>query len=85
MRVVVHIGRRAGWVLVPALLLTGCFAKVQELPALAQTPTFAPAPGDQPRSPRGAGHLGGGGSRAATFAAGVLEALARIRGEGRER
>jgi predicted acylesterase/phospholipase RssA len=78
MRVVGNIGRRAGWALVPALLLSGCFAKVQELPALAQKPAFAPVPETSPDLLVGLA-ISGGGSRAATFAAGVLEALARIR------
>jgi len=78
MRAVAKIGRRAGWLLVPALLLTGCFAKVQELPVLAQKPTFAPVPETRPDLLVGLA-ISGGGSRAATFAAGVLEALARIR------
>ena len=50
MRAVAKIGRRAGWVLVPALLLSGCFAKVKELPALAERPTFAPVPETAPIS-----------------------------------
>jgi predicted acylesterase/phospholipase RssA len=78
MRVVAKIGRRAAWVVVLALLLTGCFAKVKELPALAEKPTFAPVPEASPDLLVGLA-ISGGGSRAATFAAGVLEALARIR------
>jgi predicted acylesterase/phospholipase RssA len=78
MRAAAKIGRRAGWLVVLALLLTGCFAKVKELPALAQGPTFAPVPEASPDLLVGLA-ISGGGSRAATFAAGVLEALARIR------
>jgi predicted acylesterase/phospholipase RssA len=78
MRAAAKIGRRAGWLVVMALLLTGCFAKVKELPALAQGPTFAPVPEASPDLLVGLA-ISGGGSRAATFAAGVLEALARIR------
>lgn len=78
MRAAAKIGRRAGWLVVLALLLTGCFAKVKELPALAQAPTFAPVPEANPDLLVGLA-ISGGGSRAATFAAGVLEALARIR------
>lgn len=78
MRAVAKIGRRAAWVVVLALLLAGCFARVKELPALAEKPTFAPVPEASPDLLVGLA-ISGGGSRAATFAAGVLEALARIR------
>ena len=78
MTAVATIGRRSAWFVGLALLLTGCFAKVQDLPALAQKPTFAPVPEASPDLLVGLA-ISGGGSRAATFAAGVLEALARIR------
>lgn len=59
------------------LALTGCFAKIHQLPAHQDktSPVFAPLP-DQPRLVGIA--VSGGGSRAATFAAGALEALAEI-------
>jgi hypothetical protein len=65
------------------LLLTGCFAKVQTLPAQTDSPLFAPLP--DPDVLVGLA-VSGGGSRAATFAAGALEALAelRITREGQE-
>ena len=61
-----------------SLMLTGCFAKIHQLPAHSDksTPVFAPLP-DQPMLVGLA--VSGGGSRAATFAAGALEALADIR------
>jgi predicted acylesterase/phospholipase RssA len=58
------------------LLLTGCFAKVQTLPAQTDSPLFAPLP--DPDVLVGLA-VSGGGSRAATFAAGALEALADVR------
>jgi predicted acylesterase/phospholipase RssA len=60
------------------LLLTGCFAKIHSLPAHPDknSPVFAPLP-DQETLVGLA--ISGGGSRAATFAAGALEALANIR------
>jgi predicted acylesterase/phospholipase RssA len=60
------------------LLLTGCFAKIQHLPAHSDktAPVFVPLP-DQDVLVGIA--VSGGGSRAATFAAGALEALANIR------
>lgn len=68
------------------LALTGCFAKIHQLPAQpdAETPVFAPLP-DQETLVGLA--VSGGGSRAATFAAGALEALAEIRitRDGKER
>ena len=68
------------------LVLTGCFAKIHHLPAHTDktTPVFAPLP-DQDTLVGLA--VSGGGSRAATFAAGTLEALANIRvmEGGRER
>jgi hypothetical protein len=67
-----------------SLTLTGCFAKIQQLPAHPDksTPVFAPLP-DKPILVGLA--VSGGGSRAATFAAGALEALAgiRVQHEGR--
>ncbi len=67
-----------------SLTLTGCFAKIQQLPAHLDksTPVFAPLP-DKPILVGLA--VSGGGSRAATFAAGALEALAgiRVQHEGR--
>lgn len=61
-----------------AVALTGCFAKIQHLPAHPDksAPVFAPLP-DRPTLVGLA--VSGGGSRAATFAAGALEALAGIR------
>lgn len=61
-----------------SLLLTGCFAKIHQLPAHPDTatPVFAPLP-DQDMLVGIA--ISGGGSRAATFAAGALEALANVR------
>lgn len=57
--------------------LAGCFAKIHPLPAHPDksTPVFAPLP-DQDTLVGIA--VSGGGSRAATFAAGTLEALANI-------
>ena len=64
-------------VLTMSLLLTGCFAKVYELPSQPEhaEALFAPLP-DQDFMVGLA--VSGGGSRAATFAAGALEALAEI-------
>lgn len=80
MSVAATLGRGAGWVvgLSLVLALTGCFAKVKELPALDKKPAFAPIPESSPDLLVGLA-ISGGGSRAATFAAGVLEALARVR------
>ena len=68
------------------LALTGCFAKIHQLPAHPDknTPVFAPL-ADQETLVGLA--VSGGGSRAATFAASALEALAdiRITQEGKER
>ena len=66
------------------LLLTGCFAKIQTLPAQTHSPLFAPLP--DPDVLVGLA-VSGGGSRAATFAAGALEALAdvRVTRDGKER
>ena len=59
------------------LLLAGCFAKIQQLPAQPENAEalFAPLP-EQDFMVGLA--VSGGGSRAATFAAGALEALAEI-------
>jgi len=64
-------------VLTMSLLLTGCFAKIYELPSQPEhaEALFAPLP-DQDFMVGLA--VSGGGSRAATFAAGALEALAEI-------
>ena len=80
MSVAATLGRGAGWVvgLSLVLALTGCFAKVKELPALDKKPAFDPIPESSPDLLVGLA-ISGGGSRAATFAAGVLEALARVR------
>src|SRR5574341_1184162 len=68
------------------LALTGCFAKIHQLPAHSDknTPVFAPL-ADQETLVGLA--VSGGGSRAATFTAGALEALAKIRvtRDGKER
>jgi predicted acylesterase/phospholipase RssA len=68
------------------LALAGCFAKIHQLPAHPdpKIPVFAPL-ADQETLVGLA--VSGGGSRAATFAAGALEALAEIRisREGKER
>jgi predicted acylesterase/phospholipase RssA len=68
-----HVGLVVGVGLIFAL--TGCFAKIQQLPAHPDksTPVFAPL-ADQDALVGLA--VSGGGSRAATFAAGALEALA---------
>jgi len=60
------------------LTLSGCFAKIHTLPAHTgqQTPVFAPLPDRETLLGLA---VSGGGSRAATFAAGALEALANVR------
>jgi predicted acylesterase/phospholipase RssA len=60
------------------LALTGCFAKIHQLPAHPDknAPVFAPLPDHETLVGIA---VSGGGSRAATFAAGALEALANIR------
>lgn len=58
-----------------ALFTTGCFAQIEILPSHGDSPVFA-APPDQNR-PVGLA-VSGGGSRAAVFAAGALEALAEV-------
>ena len=60
------------------LILTGCFSKVERLPALSSPPVFAPLPEPDPHMMVGLA-ISGGGSRAATFAAGVLEALGELK------
>ena len=66
----------AAW-LTLTVLLTGCFAKIYELPSQPETADalFPPLP-DQDFMVGLA--VSGGGSRAATFAAGALEALAEL-------
>jgi patatin-like phospholipase len=68
---------RVATVLTVSLLLAGCFAKIQHLPSQPENAEalFAPLP-DQDFMVGLA--VSGGGSRAATFAAGALEALAEI-------
>jgi len=68
------------------LALAGCFAKIHQLPAHPDTKTPVFAPLADPETLVGLA-VSGGGSRAATFAAGALEALAEIRipREGKER
>ena len=58
-----------------ASVLAGCFAKVTNLPRKAE-PAFEPIPEADPNLIVGLA-ISGGGSRAATFAAGALEALAK--------
>lgn len=60
------------------LAFPGCFAKVHTLPAHEDphTPVFAPLPDRETLLGLA---VSGGGSRAATFAAGTLEALASVR------
>ncbi len=60
------------------LALSGCFAKIHQLPAHTDPhqPVFAPLPD---RDTLVGLAVSGGGSRAATFAAGTLEALAHVR------
>jgi predicted acylesterase/phospholipase RssA len=69
--------RRPRWLVALALLLGGCFAQVKDLPPLTVKPAFAPVPEASPDLLVGLA-ISGGGSRAATFAAAVLEGLARI-------
>ena len=68
------------------LALSGCFAKIHQLPAHTDQhqPVFAPLPD---RDTLVGLAVSGGGSRAATFAAGTLEALANVRfmEDGQER
>jgi predicted acylesterase/phospholipase RssA len=69
--------RRPRWLVALAMLLGGCFAQVKDLPPLTVKPAFAPVPEASPDLLVGLA-ISGGGSRAATFAAAVLEGLARI-------
>ena len=69
--------RRPRWLVALAMLLGGCFAQVKDLPPLTVKPAFAPVPEASPDLFVGLA-ISGGGSRAATFAAAVLEGLARI-------
>lgn len=69
--------RRPRWLVALALLLGGCLAQVKDLPPLTVKPAFAPVPEASPDLLVGLA-ISGGGSRAATFAAAVLEGLARI-------
>jgi predicted acylesterase/phospholipase RssA len=64
-------------VLSAGLLLSGCFAKIHELPAQPEhaEALFAPLPHQDFMVGLA---VSGGGSRAATFAAGALEALAEV-------
>lgn len=61
-----------------SLILTGYFAKVEQLPSLKKPPVFAPLPESDPDMLIGL-TISGGGSLAATFVAGVLEALAELK------
>ncbi|HKW94603.1 MAG TPA: patatin-like phospholipase family protein [Methylomirabilota bacterium] len=70
--------RQLGRIAALALLLGGCFAQVKDLPPVDKGATFAPIPERDPDLLVGLA-ISGGGSRAATFAAGVLEALAQVR------
>jgi predicted acylesterase/phospholipase RssA len=72
------IGHGSRAILLLTLLLAGCLARVKELPPLVDKPLFAPIAETQPDLMVGLA-ISGGGSRAAIFAAAVLEALARVR------
>jgi predicted acylesterase/phospholipase RssA len=72
------IRRSVLWIAILTLILTGCFSKVERLPALSTPPVFATLPEPDPHMMVGLA-LSGGGSRAATFAAGVLEALGELK------
>ena len=69
--------RHVAAVLSASILVTGCFAKIHELPSQPEgaEALFAPLP-DQDFMVGLA--VSGGGSRAATFAAAALEALAEL-------
>jgi predicted acylesterase/phospholipase RssA len=69
------------WIAILTLILTGCSSKVERLPALSSPPVFAPLPEPDPHMMVGLA-ISGGGSRAATFAAGVLEALGELKIKG---
>ncbi len=60
------------------VVLTGCFPKVEPLPPAAGAFVFAPLPNPDLHLMVGVA-ISGGGSRAAVFAAGVLEALAKTK------
>jgi hypothetical protein len=47
MKATARLARRVGWGLALAPMLTGCFARVQDLPR-APTPAFAPIPEANP-------------------------------------
>jgi predicted acylesterase/phospholipase RssA len=69
---------RTAWIVALALLvLTGCFAKVRDLPSLTAGPAFESLPDANGDLLVGLA-MSGGGSRAAAFAVGALEALAEI-------
>jgi len=72
------IRRSVLWIAILTLILTGCFSKVERLPALSTPPVFATLPEPDPHMMVGLA-ISGGGSRAATFAAGVLEALGELK------
>ena len=72
------IKRSALLIVVVTFILSGCFSKVERLPALSSPPAFAPLPEPDPHMLVGLA-ISGGGSRAATFAAGVLEALGELK------
>jgi predicted acylesterase/phospholipase RssA len=80
------IKRLVLWVSIMTLILTGCFSKVERLPALSSPAVFAPLPEPDAHMMVGLA-ISGGGSRAATFAAGVMEALGelKIKDSGGER
>ncbi|HSB80472.1 MAG TPA: patatin-like phospholipase family protein [Candidatus Methylomirabilis sp.] len=63
---------------VVGIVLTGCFSRIESLPSTAGPAVFAPLPDPEPELLVGVA-ISGGGSRAAVFAAGVLEELARTR------
>ncbi|MEI6789500.1 MAG: patatin-like phospholipase family protein [bacterium] len=68
--------KRFIWIMLTLpLFTTGCFSKIQELPRLEHKSDFA-APDDRDELIGIA--ISGGGSRAATFASGALEALGEI-------
>jgi predicted acylesterase/phospholipase RssA len=71
------IRRRSRSIVLLTLLLSGCFAQVKELPPLVERPPFPRVAETNPNVLVGLA-ISGGGSRAAIFAAAVLEALARV-------
>ena len=69
---------RTAWILILAIVvLAGCFAKVRDVPTLTAGPAFEPLPDANSGLLVGLA-ISGGGSRAAAFAVGALEALAEI-------